>query len=346
MVEQVAADIYRIEMPLPRNPLKAVNAYLARGGARWLLIDTGMNRPECLEAMRSALAALQVDLARTDVFVTHGHSDHVGLVSELQAGGARILLNAQDAAVLLKPTLWTEMAEESRRHGFPDPETGVLKHPGRRYLFSGRPQFTPVREGDELRVGRYAFRCLETPGHTPGHTCLYEPEAAILVSGDHILDGITPNISAWSCGPDPLGEFLQSLEKVEGYRVRLILPAHRNAMRDHPRRVRELQSHHRTRLQEVTTIVAGGPLTAYEVASRMTWSIDCERWADFPVPQQWFATGEALSHLLHLERLGRIRHTSRNGQIAFALLIEKTRAHAKGRKDRLTQRRKAAKGRA
>jgi hypothetical protein len=72
-------------------------------------------------------------------------------------------------------------------------------------------------------------------------------------------------------------------------------------------------------MEEVTGILAGGPLSAYEVASRMTWSIDCDRWADFPVPQQWFATGEALSHLLHLERLGKIRRASRDGQIAFAL---------------------------
>ncbi len=318
MVEEVAAGIYRIEMPLPRNPLKAVHAYLVRGGGRSLLVDTGMNRPECLEAMRAALTALTVDLARTDVFVTHGHADHVGLVSELQAGGARVFLNAQDAEILLRPSLWAEMAEEARRHGFPDPETGVLKHPGRRYLFTGQPEFTSVREGDELAVGQYSFRCVETPGHTPGHTCLYDPRAGILVSGDHVLDGITPNISAWSCGEDPLGDFLQSLQKVEAYPVRLVLPAHRDTMHDHPRRIRELQAHHHNRMQEVIEILAEGPLTAYQVAARMTWSIDCNRWADFPVPQQWFATGEALSHLLHLQQLGKICRSDRNNLIRFA----------------------------
>jgi glyoxylase-like metal-dependent hydrolase (beta-lactamase superfamily II) len=318
MVQEAAPDIYRIEMPLPRNPLRAVNAYLVRGGDRCLLIDTGMNRPECREAMGAALRALAVDLAATDVFVTHGHADHVGLVSELQGAGSRIWLHPLDADLLLKPSLWSEMREEGRQHGFPSPEAAVTTHPGRRYLFDGRPAFTPVREGHELRVGRYTFRCVETPGHTPGHTCLYDAAAKILFSGDHILDTITPNISAWSCGADPLGQFLESLEKIAAHDVRLILPAHRNAIPDPRRRIAELQEHHRARLQEALDILADGPQTAYQVASRMTWTIDCATWADFPIAQQWFATGEALSHLLYLQHAGKIRRTWKDGTAQFS----------------------------
>jgi glyoxylase-like metal-dependent hydrolase (beta-lactamase superfamily II) len=319
MVTEVFDDIYRMEIPLPRNPLRTINSYLVRGRDRWLMIDTGMNRPECLEVMRASLEALAVDLDRTDFFVTHCHSDHIGLVSELKTGTSKVFLNPLDAAVILNPDLWAEMAVEARTHGFPDPDTAVEKHPGRRYLFGGHPEFTYLREGDTLPIGKYVFRCVETPGHTPGHMCLYDPEARILFSGDHILGTITPNITGWCCGGDPLGEFLESLNKIAAYDVRMILPGHRNLIPDPLRRIGELKEHHRVRMQEVTDILAGGKQTAYQVASRMTWNIDCACWEDFPVPQKWFATGEALSHLLHLERTGRIQGKRREGKAFFSL---------------------------
>ena len=319
MVTEVFDDIYRMEIPLPRNPLRAINSYLVRGRDRCLMIDTGMNRPECLEVMRASLKELAVDLDRTDFFVTHCHSDHIGLVSELNTGKSKVFLNPLDAAIIRNPNLWTEMAAEARTHGFPNPDKAVEKHPGRRYLFSGHPEFVSLREGDTLPIGKYAFRCIETPGHTPGHMCLYDPEARILFSGDHILDTVTPNITGWCSGGDPLGEFLKSLDKIAACDVRMILPGHRNLITDHLRRIGELKEHHQARMQEATDILAGGEQTAYQVASRMTWNIDCPRWEDFPIPQKWFATGEALSHLLHLERTGRIQGKRREGKAFFSL---------------------------
>jgi glyoxylase-like metal-dependent hydrolase (beta-lactamase superfamily II) len=318
MPEEVFPDISRIEIPLPGNPLRAINSYVIRGRDRCLMVDTGMNRPECLDAMRSSLAALRVDLGRTDFFVTHCHSDHVGLVSELKTEGSQIYLSPTDAAHILDPALWADMAVAARMHGFPDAEAGVDRHPGRRYLFSGRPQFTHLREGDALPIGRYTFRCVATPGHTPGHLCLYEAEVRILFSGDHILDTITPNISGWGREGDPLGEFLESLDKVAAYDIRLILPGHRNLIGDHRRRIEELKEHHRCRTEEVVGILGQGSQTAYQVASQMTWNIACARWEGFPVPQKWFATGEALAHLLHLERAGQVTRSWRDGTAYFS----------------------------
>ena len=79
MIEQVLPNIYRIEIPLPRSPLKALNSYLVKGEGRYLLIDTGQNREECKKEMLTSLKKLEVDLARTDFFITHLHVDHLGL---------------------------------------------------------------------------------------------------------------------------------------------------------------------------------------------------------------------------------------------------------------------------
>ena len=195
MLEEVYPDIHRIEVPLPRNPLRDINSYVIRGEDCFLVVDTGMNRPECLDAVRAALDALSVDLSRTDFFITHQHSDHIGLVSALKSPASHVFLNPLEAAHILDPDLWTGMAAVARTHGFPDAEAATDAHPGRKYLFSGRPDFTHLLEGDTVPIGKYTFRCIATPGHTPGHLCLYEAEAKILFSGDHILDTITPNIS-------------------------------------------------------------------------------------------------------------------------------------------------------
>jgi len=320
MLKELLEDIYRIEVPLPRNPLRAVNSYVVRGPDRWLMIDTGMNRPESIDAVRAGIRELAVDPDRTDLFITHGHSDHVGLVSELTTGSSRIFLHPADAAIVLDPHLWSNLARSAHMHGFPDADAAVGKHPGKKYLFAGRPEFTPVRDGNTISVGRYRFRCVETPGHTPGHLCLYEPDARIFFSGDHILDSITPNISGWAQeNEDPLGDFLTSLDKVAAFDLRLVLPGHRNPIPDHRRRIEELKSHHRVRAQEITGILGRGAQTAYQVASQMTWDLSYARWADFPVPQQWFATGEALAHLLYLERKGEITRTRGDGTVSFSI---------------------------
>ena len=318
MLEAVYPDIHRIEVPLPRNPLRAINSYVIRGGDRFLVVDTGMNRPECLAAVRAALEALSVDLSRTDFFITHQHSDHIGLVSALKSATSHVFLNPVEAAHILDPDLWTGLAAAARLHGFPDPEAATDAHPGRKYLFNGRPTFTHLQEGDTLPIGRYTFRCVATPGHTPGHLCLFEAEARILFSGDHILDTITPNISGWGHEGDPLGEFLQSLDKIAAYDIRLTLPGHRNLILDHRRRIKELKEHHRCRLREALGILRRDGQTAYQVASQMTWDIDCARWEDFPIPQKWFATGEALAHLLHLEHTGQVTKAWRDGTAYFS----------------------------
>jgi len=99
----------------------------------------------------------------------------------------------------------------------------------------------------------------------------------------------------------------------------LVLPGHRNPIMDHRRRIEELKAHHRVRTQEIGGILGRGAQTAYQVASRMTWDLSYSRWDDFPIPQQWFATGEALAHLLYLERKGEIVRTWNDGMASFSI---------------------------
>ncbi|MFH1757312.1 MAG: MBL fold metallo-hydrolase [Pseudomonadota bacterium] len=322
MIEEVFPNIFRTEIPLPGSPLKAINSYLIRGGDRFLMIDTGMNRVECMEAMQSSLKELQVNLKHTDFFITHIHADHLGLVSELVQDSSKIYFNYPDTEIINDPNHWEEIAVSALKNGFPesDVQAAISKHPGRRYQLRRPLNFTLLREGDRLPIGEYSFLCVETPGHTRGHLCLYESRTKIFFSGDHILNDITPNIALWSDKGDPLLQYLKSLDKIDSYQIDRVLPGHRKPFNHHRRRIAELKRHHELRNEEVVSILQTGRQSAYQVASKMTWDIDCDRWEDFPLPQQWFAGGEALAHLQYLQGKGRVKKESHGGKALFSLL--------------------------
>lgn len=135
---------------------------------------------------------------------------------------------------------------------------------------------------------------------------MYEPNKKIFLAGDHILIDITPNIQCWSDDQNPLQNNLASLDKVNDMEIDFVLPGHRRIITDHKARIAELKKHHEKRLKEVLSILGAELQTAFQVASRMTWDLDCDSWEEFPRQQKWFATGEAIAHLRYLERKGLI----------------------------------------
>lgn len=303
MIEEILPDIYKIEIPLSGNPLKAVNSYVIRDAARSLIIDTGLNRKECMDVMQAGLDELGVKQRYTDFFITHLHADHFALVSRLATNTSRVYFNQPDAERYARGGIWDEMAARARMHGFPEGElqSALRNHPGFRYGSRLDMPLSMVHQGDTIEIGRYRLLCIETPGHTRGHMCLFEPNKKILFSGDHILGDITPNIQAWSDDWNPLREYLLSLDKVYELDVEMVLPGHRSIFKNYRERIRELKQHHGKRAEEVLSILQKGDRNAFQVASQMSWDIICESWDLFPVAQKWFATGEAIAHLIYLE---------------------------------------------
>ncbi len=320
MVEEIRENLYRLEIPLPGSPLKSINSYVLKDSGRNLMIDTGMNRPVCLEAMQAGLREIGVALEQTDFFITHLHADHFGLISTLATDHSTVYFNEPDAR-RIHSGVWGEMVEFAGKSGFPEAElqAALHNHPGYKYGSQKELPLTLLRDGDVLTVGEYTLTCVQTPGHTHGHMCLYDSEKKILFSGDHILGDITPNIQLWSEDDNPLKEYLDSLDKVSRLDVALTLPGHRTLIADCRKRINELKEHHQHRADEVLAILQKGALSAYQTASHMTWDINCDTWEEFPVSQKWFATGEAISHLKYLEEKGMIRKNASNKRIVYSL---------------------------
>ncbi len=323
MIEEVLPNLYRIEIPLPNNPLRVLNSYFIRGKERNLLIDTGFNLDVCWLAMAQALTELGVSMDNTDLFITHYHSDHIGLIGYLSTPTNTVWMSESDAQMVnanYKTNIFHTRNVNHLYHsglladGTPNlpEEEAVVK-----YASTGLVKFTMLHEGDRIDVGGYHFQCLETPGHTQGHMCLYEPDQKILISGDHVLAKITPNIGLWVLDRDALKEYLLSLEKIAALDVHLVLPAHRVLIYDLRGRVEEIKQHHARRIEDILGIVGSQKMSAAQVAKRMRWDLSYRRWDDFPINQKIHAAAEAMAHLHYLVLKGQVRMSFEEGIYYF-----------------------------
>jgi glyoxylase-like metal-dependent hydrolase (beta-lactamase superfamily II) len=147
-----------------------------------------------------------------------------------------------------------------------------------------------------------AWDVYETPGHAPSHVCLHLPSQRLLISGDHLLGRISLYFDV-GYTPDPVGEFLHSLDVIEPLDARLALSGHGRPFVDIPGHIRGNRDLVAQRLQAVHAALAGGPRTAYDVAREVYGEAYTEEMAS------WLLT-ETLAYLTHLAALGEASRTA------------------------------------
>lgn len=314
-IGEVLPGIYRISVPLAGNPLRELNSYVIRG-QRNLLVDTGFRTGACRKAVLEGLDCLGIHMDNTDILLTHLHADHSGNAADLISRGGKVYISGIDRACLtgsvvedgtsLLHRLKTKRLEENGIS--PELIQAMLRETPSRTMaadehFTG---YTSLEEGDVISVGDYRLRAVYTPGHTPGHMCFEIQGTGAMILGDHVLFDITPNITDWPGVEDSLGDYLNSLDKIAGCNVTLPLPGHRKTG-DFRQRVKDLKAHHEQRLAECLEVVRRlGHARLYDITGGMSWKIRSADWDHFPPAQRWFALGECLAHLDHLERMGEV----------------------------------------
>jgi glyoxylase-like metal-dependent hydrolase (beta-lactamase superfamily II) len=155
-------------------------------------------------------------------------------------------------------------------------------------------------EGVSVETDLGAFRVYETPGHAPSEICLYQPQQRLLISGDHLLGRISLYFDyGWT--PDPVGEFLSSLETVEQMDVRLCVSGHGRPFTDIPGHIAGNRKLIAQRLAGARNGLQAGPLTAVEVVPAIFGA------PLRPETASWWLT-ETLCYLTHLQRLGEVVH--------------------------------------
>lgn len=322
-------EIYRMLIPLPENPLKTLNSYLIKLENRNLLIDTGFNRPECHEALIENLKELNVDMEKTDIFLTHLHSDHTGLINKIAHKNSKVYIGKIDYEYMfenLEGFNWEESEKRFASEGFPYEIIERLRDTNQAKIFAPDGMFESilVEDGYKFNVDKLEFTVILTSGHTPGHTCLYLEKEKLLFSGDHILFDITPNITSWLRVKDSLRNYIESLEKIKKLEITKTFPGHRATSDNVYSRIDEIIEHHKSRLTDTLEVIkeksAKKGLTAYEIASFMKWNMRRKSWTEFPDNQKWFAVGETLSHLDYLFNENKIEKFKDNDIYKYKLI--------------------------
>src|ERR687894_412399 len=275
--DRVQAGIWRLRLPLPWTGVPHVNAFAIAAGSGIVLVDTGMAEPGSLGQLERALAQAGLRLEHIRLIVcTHAHSDHYGLAGPIvDAAGCELWMHPNHAHVTRAaedPDRMLDRRIEVAR------QSGVPEDALRRYEESRRGEgigvarvVAPDRdlvEGVEVETDLGTWRVTETPGHAPSHVVLHQPDRRLLLSGDHILGRVSLYYD-YGYTPDPVGEFLGSLDRVAELDVGLVLAGVRTAARDLPGLVAANRREVAGALDRVRAAIAAEPLTPFEIVPRL-----------------------------------------------------------------------------
>ncbi|TDD38419.1 MBL fold metallo-hydrolase [Nonomuraea terrae] len=309
--QDLGGGVWSVPVPIPGNPLGYTLVYAVESPKGPVLVDAGWNHPDAWEALSGGLASLGFDVAGVrGVVVTHFHPDHAGLAGQVrETSGAWIAMHENDAELVRMMTAYASQehdgfqADMLRRAGADPGE--VRQAAGARPTPPASPD-RELRDGDLVDLPGRKLRAVHTPGHTPGHICLHLEDADRLFTGDHVLPAITPHIGIYPYDRDdvdPLGDFLESLDRVGELGAIDALPAHEWIFPDVAARAAQIRDHHEEKLDRLHALLSerAEPLTIWEVASMMTWN---RPWADLPPMLRGMAAGEAAAHLRTLEARG------------------------------------------
>ncbi|MBK1789102.1 MBL fold metallo-hydrolase [Prauserella cavernicola] len=312
-VERLAGGLWSVPVPIPDNPLRYTLSYLVPGDDGLVVVDPGWNADETWTALLAGLAeagATPKDI--TGIVVTHVHPDHHGLSARLRdESGAWVAMHPAERDTLRvtgsggsSPTAegWLRLA------GADDAEVtelvASLDGAGNRDRPAMAEPDVLLEDGDLVPMAGRTLRAVWTPGHTPGHLCLQEPDARLLLTGDHVLPRITPNIGLYpNSAESPLARFLESLEKIRAYDDHDALPAHEYRFRGLDARAGYLAEHHEQRCRELVAVVEDlDEPVVWSVAKNLSWSRPWEQIGHM----RFGALAETGAHIEHLVRRGEL----------------------------------------
>src|SRR5919106_1333637 len=153
------------------------------------------------------------------------------------------------------------------------------------------------------------WEVLHLPGHADGHIALLKD--GVLVAGDTILGRITPTVGLYQQSrPDPLGDYLSSLERIAELGAAVAFAGHEDPIADPETRGHELQAHHEERMGAALRALADEPRPAYEASLELFPS-------ELVASHRRFAVAETLAHLERLGIEGQARREEADGLVVY-----------------------------
>jgi glyoxylase-like metal-dependent hydrolase (beta-lactamase superfamily II) len=308
---EVAPGILWMRLPLPMLP-DHVNVYALDDDDGWTVVDTGLDTEAVRVAWKILLDGPMKGKPVRRVIVTHHHPDHVGLAGWFIGMGSELWTTrtAWLSARMLTLDVQNRPTEAALRFlrgaGMPD-EMLAKRRSERPFNFSDcvhplPPGFTRLSEGDIMHAGGMDWTVRCGNGHAPEHATLWARDGSVVLGGDQLLPGISPNLGVYPNEPDadPVGEWLESCVRLSAYATpgQLVLPGHKLPYRGLPARLTQLSDNHHVALARLV-----GHLDVPRIA------VDC-----FPAiygrpianAEYGLALAEAVGHLNHLLKAGRV----------------------------------------
>ena len=311
---EVVSGIWKITMPIP-FPLRTVNVYALVGQNGWVLVDAGMGTPDARKAFAAGLERAGLDIANLRAIVlTHHHPDHIGLSGELQEQSrARVYMHPIDeesVRIIAEGTMsrrFGSVSEFFRRNGLGHTDLWYTQADPKavRSILHVPPHeaFTLVEDGDAIELAGESYRVIWVPGHSDGQVVLFRERDGVFLAADHVLPRITPNVGLYAQGDrmNPLGDYLNSLRKVEHLPASIALPGHGEPFADLGGRVREIIHHHDERLAQIVALLKERPQHAADLTRQMFASRRIENHEALRM-----AMAEILAHLEYLRLIGQV----------------------------------------
>ncbi len=237
-------------------PADHTNCYLVGDPeGDFVLVDPAVRMREDMEALATAVERHRGTLVA--VVFTHSHSDHLADMS--------LLREAFDVP------LW-----------------------GSEYTARSVPCDRILIDGEVLRLGSQSWTVLITPGHHPGHVCLFSD--AGLVAGDMVAGIGTILIPP---GTGNMNHYIEQLERLRALKPHLVFPSHGPVVAVPDRLIEHYITHRLARHQRVLDAVLGGASSLDDIA--------VQAYSDTPDAHPGLAVDQTLSHLLAHEEDGRVK---------------------------------------
>lgn len=315
---EIGARIDRIVIPLSNASLGSANVYvLAVETDDLTLVDGGIDTDAAWRALQVGLKARGRDVREIRrVLITHGHRDHFGLAVRLQQlGPCEAWAHPADVDFMKMrygPTYPSRLEGLLVGYGVERGEAAAVAGQIKRLESSVQlPDVQALTDGERIVVGEHLVDVIWTPGHTPGHLSLYDVSSRSMLTGDHILDALAPNVSMQVDSiRSPIPAYLASLDRIRTYDTARLLPGHGPATT--ARRVDAIRRHQLDRQAVLRSLLTERPKTPAEL-SRSIWREPPET----PLRSR-NEIGTVAAHLEALAEMGVASRVDQDGVAAFA----------------------------
>ncbi len=321
----IIEGVYRFKIEVPYD-VKFVCVYLFKLGGKNVLFDAGLDLRKWSKAFLALLEEARISMKEIDYcIISHHHLDHVGLLRKLKQKNpqVQILMHEVTNKILQRESDLKNVKVEGEQIIKRMMKFGLSEGIGKKMIrwFSMWPRlrmyYAPdktFQDGDEIQIGKSTIKTIWTPGHSLGHSCVFDPVHEHLFAGDHILSRITPHIGNFQVDTileekfhfeNILDHYLKSLERIDELNPKIIFPAHQEVIYNPHERILAIKAHHQNRLNEISRIIKDKPMTPFEI-SQIHFGNDLD-----PI-NAFLALNETVSHLIYLENQGKVKRIEKN----------------------------------